>query len=77
MDSLIRWLEADPTRTQFSLAKRLKVSPPTVHEWVHGESSPSTGRIHGLHEATDIPVEVLIADCETDRRRRKRAKTAA
>jgi transcriptional regulator with XRE-family HTH domain len=77
MDSLKKWLEEDPTRTQLALAQKLDVSAPTVNDWVHGESSPATSRLHGIHEATDIPIAILLADCAKDARRRKKTRAAA
>jgi transcriptional regulator with XRE-family HTH domain len=77
MDSLKKWLDANPERTQTALAQQLNVSAPTVNDWVHGESSPATSRLHGIHEATGIQIAILLADCATDARRRKRSKAAA
>lgn len=77
MDCLKRWLQADSTRTQAALARELDVAAPTVNEWVHGDSNPSSKRILGLHKATGISLERLYADCQRDAARRKSAKSAA
>jgi transcriptional regulator with XRE-family HTH domain len=79
MDCLKDWFDAEvvPRRTQLALAKELDVSPPTVNEWVHGESNPSSKRLHALHLATGISIERLISDCARDAKRRKREQTAA
>lgn len=77
MDCLKRWLDADQTRTQKALADKLDVAAPTVNEWVHGDSNPSSKRVFDLHEATGIPIEVLYRDCRRDAARRKSSKSAA
>lgn len=76
MKSIKDWLDADTKRTQKALADTLGVSPPTVNEWVHGSSNPSSQRLHDLHKTTRIPLSVLIADCAEDAKRRKQERAA-
>jgi transcriptional regulator with XRE-family HTH domain len=60
MERLKRWL-AESNTSQTALAKSLKVSQPTVSDWINGISSPSVGNLRALGEFTGLSLDELLS----------------
>ncbi len=60
MERLKRWLEESNT-TQASLAERMKVSQPTVSDWINGNTSPTTAKLRTLGEITGLSIDELLS----------------
>lgn len=72
MERLKRWL-ADTGTTQSALGEKLKVSQPTVSDWVSGENSPSIGNLRKLSEITGISIDDLLAGSAPKPKNQQRA----
>lgn len=68
--ALRKWMEADPARTQASVAKAMGVTAPAVHHWVEGTSRPEHHLRGALRRLTGIPEE----DWELPREREARER---
>jgi len=60
MEKLRAWL-ADNGITQSSFAKDLKVSQPTVSDWLTGETTPSTSNLRAIAARTGLSLDDLLA----------------
>jgi transcriptional regulator with XRE-family HTH domain len=61
---LRRWLDADPSRSQSWLARRLHVSQPSVTAWLNGDSRPEAHNREALALLTGIPAPAWMTDDE-------------
>jgi transcriptional regulator with XRE-family HTH domain len=51
----------DNELTQADLAKQMKVSQPTVWEWLSGRSKPSADRLIELSRVTGLSIDELLS----------------
>lgn len=61
LSTLQEWLE-EHDRTQVQLAKELKVSQPTVSDWIKGNTAPNLDNLLQLSSVTGIPVDRLVRE---------------
>lgn len=50
--------------TQAELARKLKVSPQRVNNWIHGKNYPNRKYMKLISEYLDIPIDELFYDEE-------------
>lgn len=60
MERLKRWL-AESNTSQSALARAIKVSQPTVSDWINGINSPSVGNLRALGEFTGLSLDELLS----------------
>lgn len=58
------WLSADKSRTKAALARKLGVSPPSVHAWFEGQTRPEPHLRVALHDLTGISPEEWWTEAE-------------
>lgn len=63
--ALRRWIEAEASRSQSSLARALGVSQPSVSAWIAGPNRPEAHHREALEAITGVPAD----DWKTERER--------
>lgn len=76
LDKLRRWLEADDSRSQTTIAKLLGISQPSVSAWLRGRSRPDSLQRELLELHMGIPSEDWYTDGERERIRREKRRAA-
>lgn len=67
------WMRSEKGRSQTSVAKLLKISPPSVHAWVKGTSRPEPHYRAALEALTGIGAD----EWETSSERKQREQALA
>lgn len=73
---LRRWLDADESRSQATLARTLEVSQPSVSEWFSGRTRPAPHLREALELLTGIPAASWQTEEERELVARIRAQVA-
>jgi hypothetical protein len=72
-DKLLKWLEADSTRSRTQVARALGISQPAVSNWLRGVSRPEHMHRVALERLCGVPA----GDWDTDEERARHAQLAA
>lgn len=76
-EALRVWIDADPERSQSTLARTLGVSQPSVSAWLAGTSRPEAHHREALELLTGIPADAWKTDVERALVARTRAAVEA